>query len=75
MPTTAPAAHPTTHRTVRRGRLLSGAAGVLALVLRVITLAIGVVVVLAFGVVIVTVWLTAKIAIVVCRNLFRYFPG
>jgi hypothetical protein len=58
-----------------RRSLLAVPASAIGIVFWLIALAIGMIVVVAAAAVILTVRLTAKITIVVCRNLFRYLPG
>lgn len=59
----------------RRRSPLSIPVGAIGIVFWLISLAIGMVFVFAAVAVMFAVRLTAKIAVMVCRNLFRYFPG
>lgn len=60
--------------THRRSRL-SVPVGAVALFFWLVALAIGMIVVFVVGAVIFTVRLTIGIMVLVCRNLFRAFPG
>lgn len=60
-----------THRSSR----LPVPVGAVAIFFWLVALAVGVIVVFVVGAVIFTVRLTIRIMVLVCRNLFRYFPG
>lgn len=61
--------------TTHRRSLASVPVGAVAIFFWLVALAVGVIVVLVAAVVILTLRLTVRIAVMVCRNLFRYFPG
>jgi hypothetical protein len=63
------------HATTHRGRPPSAPVSAIGFVFWLVTLVIGMAVVVAVAAVVFTVRLTVKIMVMVCRNLFRSFPG
>jgi hypothetical protein len=61
--------------TTHRRSLASVPVGAVAIFFWLVALAIGLIVVFVAAVVILTLRLTVKITVMVCGNLFRYFPG